>query len=70
MGIFEFIGFWVVMTLPAMLLLSAFAWLLEKSYRKVEILAGLCEYLIYRKEFHRWRKEDPELTPTGDRPAH
>ena len=68
MSVLEYIGFFAVAAFPSMLLLSALACLLEKSYAKVQILAGLCEYLMYRREFHKWRKEAPELTSSGDRP--
>lgn len=64
------LGLAVAMAFPAMFVLCGFVWALERCWKKVEILAGLFEFLVYRKQFHKWRKSDPELTPGGDRPAH
>lgn len=66
----EIIGFGVVIALPAMMLLCVVAWILEMIHKNTELLAGCIEYLIYRKQFHKWRKSDSELTPSDDRPAH
>ena len=68
--IYEWIGIMVILAFPAMLLLSLIAWCIEKTWKNFEILKGLFEYLIYRKHFHKWRKENKDMNPDGTFPAN
>ena len=68
--IYQWVGFVVVMAFPAMLLVFLLAWCVEKTWRKVEILKSLLEYLIYRKQFHKWRRDNERMNPDGSFPAN
>ncbi|GEM_PF-4901412 len=70
MNYFESLSLVIIYISGTFCVMWGIAWLIERTYKKIQILAGLIEFLIYRKQFHEWRKSDPELTPSGDRPAH
>lgn len=69
MGFFETVGVLTILIIGilgfVMLVIAA----LDLLKNKIAVLSGVVEYLIYRKHFHKWRKENKDMNPDGSFPA-